>query len=172
MRKLHWLSLFAVAVALGNAPAAQQAPHPAPAAAHAASAPATPTTPKAIGSIKEIMDGIVDPTAEVLFDAVSYESTAAGITQIKPTTDEDWAKVRRHALLLAEVTNLLRMPGRRVAPANPFLELEKDEGTARRSDAGAGSRSHRCRSGVLPPLRRQARRCRAGRAESGRREGR
>ena len=127
MRQLHCLSLFAFAVALGTVPAAQQASHSAPAATHAAPAPATPTTPKAIGSIKEIMDGIVDPTAEVLFDAVSYESTAAGIQQIKPTTDEDWAKVRRHALLLAEVTNLLRMPGRRVAPANPFLELEKDE---------------------------------------------
>ena len=33
-----------------------------------------------------------------------------------PHTDEDWAKVQNAALTLAEATNLVKMPTRRVAP--------------------------------------------------------
>jgi hypothetical protein len=79
------------------------------------------------GSIKEIMDGIVDPTADVLFDAVTYDVTAAGVEEKMPKTREEWADVRRHALLLVEATNLLKMRGRRVAPKTPVLELEPTE---------------------------------------------
>jgi hypothetical protein len=83
--------------------------------------------PVPIGSIKEIMDGIVDPTADVLFDAVSYNITAAGVEEKMPRTNDEWAEIRRHALLLVEVTNLLKMPGRKVAPATPVLEFERED---------------------------------------------
>ena len=72
------------------------------------------------------MDGIVDPTADVLFDAVSYDITATGIAETKPQSRREWAEIRRHALLLAEASNLLKMAGRRVAPAQPFLKREPD----------------------------------------------
>jgi hypothetical protein len=83
--------------------------------------------PVPIGSIKEIMDGIVDPTADVLFDAVSYNITAAGVEEKMPRTNDEWAEIRRHALLLVEVTNLLKMPGRKVAPDRPVLEFERED---------------------------------------------
>jgi hypothetical protein len=83
--------------------------------------------PAPIGSIKEIMDGIVDPTADVLFDAVSYNITAAGVEEKMPRTNDEWAEIRRHALLLVEVTNLLKMPGRKVAPDHPIIEFERED---------------------------------------------
>ena len=73
------------------------------------------------------MDSIIDPTADVLFNAVVYDITAAGVDEQRPKTREEWAEVRRHALLLAEAADLLRMPGRRVAPSRTVLELEADD---------------------------------------------
>jgi len=69
-----------------------------------------------IVSVKELMENIIDPSADVLFDSVVTTVTAAGTVETRPTTEEDWLKVQRAALLLAEATNLLKMP-RQVAPA-------------------------------------------------------
>jgi hypothetical protein len=110
------------------------------AAQQPASRPATPTRPApaaprpmnsgqhfaTIGTIKEIMQTIVDPSADVLFDSVSYNITTAGIEEVQPRTTEDWMNVRRNALLLAEATNLLQVPGRKVAPDKPIPGLENE----------------------------------------------
>ena len=81
----------------------------------AAPAPADDLTP--IISIKELMESIVDPIADNIFDAVAVDSTEKGIVEHRPTTDEDWAKVRQGAVTLAEASNLLKMH-RPVAPAD------------------------------------------------------
>jgi hypothetical protein len=69
-----------------------------------------------VGTIHDIMEGIVDPASDVLFDAVATEITAAGINEKRPQTDEEWAHIEANALMLAEAANLLKMPGRKVAP--------------------------------------------------------
>ena len=128
MPKTTAILLLAVAVFAGNAlVTAQGARDKAPTRpTPAASKKGASAAPVLVGSIKEIMDGIVDPTADVLFDAVSYDVTAAGVVEKVPKTTEDWVEIRRHALLLAEVTNLLKMPGRRVAPEKPTLQRENE----------------------------------------------
>jgi len=80
---------------------------PAPAAAQPDVAP--------IVSVKELMENIIDPIADNIFDAVGTDASLKGIVETKPTTDEDWAKVRIGAVTLAEGSNLLKIP-RRVAP--------------------------------------------------------
>ena len=70
---------------------------------------------QAVVSVKELMENIIDPIADNVFDAVGSDVTAKGIVETRPTTDEDWAKVRIGAVTLAEGTNLLKMP-RRIAP--------------------------------------------------------
>ena len=69
-----------------------------------------------IGTIHDLMEGIVDPSSDVLFDAVATDITAAGVHEKRPQTDEEWAHVESNALMLAEAANLLKMPGRKVAP--------------------------------------------------------
>ena len=66
-------------------------------------------------TIREIMDAEVDPSADALWDSVMITITAAGEDDRQPRTAEEWQAVRRSAITLIEATNLLVMPGRRVA---------------------------------------------------------
>jgi cytochrome c556 len=81
-------------------------------------APAATAAPdyELIGTIHDLMEGIVDPASDVLFDAVATDITAAGVHEKRPQTDEEWEHVESNALMLAEAANLLKMPGRKVAP--------------------------------------------------------
>jgi hypothetical protein len=90
-----------------------QCSQPAPAPA-SNTTPAPPLTP--VLSVKELMEHIIDPTADWIFDAAVVDVTAKGVKTTVPTTDEDWLRVERGALLLAEASNLLKMP-RAMAPA-------------------------------------------------------
>ena len=61
-------------------------------------------------SVKELMEHIVDPIADWVFDAAVIDVSEKGIVETKPLTDDDWLKVERGALILAESANLLKMP--------------------------------------------------------------
>ncbi|HZF31048.1 MAG TPA: hypothetical protein VE907_18175 [Gammaproteobacteria bacterium] len=80
-------------------------------------------------TIIEIMDSMVMPSAQILWDAVAVDVSDKGTVEKTPQTDEDWQKLRWTAVTLAEATNVLVLPGRKVAPAgtksaNPDSELE------------------------------------------------
>jgi hypothetical protein len=68
-----------------------------------------------VGTVKEIMEGIVDPNADVLWESVATNISAAGVQEKAPQTDEEWAAVQHSALMLAEAANLLKMRGREIA---------------------------------------------------------
>lgn len=94
---------------------------PAPAPAAAPAKPSPPPLETALSptlTMKELMEHIIDPTADWVFDAAVVDVTAKGVVETKPLSDEDWLKVERGGLLLAESTNLLKMP-RRMAPPSP-----------------------------------------------------
>jgi len=79
-------------------------------------------------TIKDLMDSLVDPSGDFLFDSVATIITASGTEERAPRTDEEWTNVRRAAIRLIEATNLLVMPGRHVAKPgekseNPEVEL-------------------------------------------------
>jgi hypothetical protein len=66
-------------------------------------------------TVKDIMDSVVDPNADALWDSVEVIATLEGTEQKTPRTDEDWKVLRRHAVSLVEASNLLLIPGRHVA---------------------------------------------------------
>jgi hypothetical protein len=66
-------------------------------------------------SVKELMQHIVDPQADYVFDAVGSDISHDRVVDIAPTTDDDWTKIERGAYVLAESSNLLKMP-RKMAP--------------------------------------------------------
>jgi hypothetical protein len=76
----------------------------------AALAPLTPVL-----SVKELMQHVVDPQADLAFDAVSVDVTPTGVVETVPTTDDDWTRIERGMWVLAEASNLLKMP-RKMAP--------------------------------------------------------
>jgi hypothetical protein len=67
-----------------------------------------------VASVKHIMDGIVQPSALVVFESVSTIVDATGIHEKKPTTDAEWAAVAASAAAIVESANLLLMGDRAV----------------------------------------------------------
>ena len=69
-----------------------------------AAPPAKPAAPapdfRLVATIKDTMDGIVDPSADYLWDSVATIVTRKGIEERRPRTDEDWKQVRRRAMEL------------------------------------------------------------------------
>jgi hypothetical protein len=78
-------------------------------------------------TVKDIMDSLVDPGSDYLWDAVETTVSAKGVEEKAPHTDEEWKEVRRHAIMLLEATNLLQIPGRHVAKAGEKAEDPKVE---------------------------------------------
>ena len=70
-------------------------------------------------TVQELMDGLIDPSADTLWDSVAFIATTTGTEERRPRTDDDWKAVRSSALNLIEAANLLSMPGRRVATDSP-----------------------------------------------------
>jgi hypothetical protein len=115
MKLYYWVLVTSLAfwvTGCGKAPSSEQAPQ--------LLRPAT---------IKDIMDSMVNPSGEFVFDAVYQISDEHGIHEKAPQTDAEWEAIRQHVVLLLEAPNLLVMPGRKVAPPhvtsqNPGIELE------------------------------------------------
>jgi hypothetical protein len=88
-------------------------------------APAAPASPtggqdsqyEALATIRDLMDYMVDPTADALWNSVAVVSTKSGVDRRQPRTNKDWKAVRDRAVMLIESTNLLIMGTRRAAPA-------------------------------------------------------
>jgi len=65
-----------------------------------------------IASVKQTMEWILDPAADLIWDSAGFIITAEGETDLSPTTDAGWERVRNGAVVVAETGNLLMMPGR------------------------------------------------------------
>jgi hypothetical protein len=67
-----------------------------------------------VATIKQIMNGIVSPAANVIFNAVSTTVSEKGTVDVAPRNDEEWAAVGNSAAALAEAGNLMMLDGRAV----------------------------------------------------------
>jgi hypothetical protein len=90
---------------------------------------ATATRGRVHSSIKDLMESIIDPSADALWDAVKSVVDQEGVHETFPKTKEEWMGVRRAAVRIIEGANLLMVPGRAAAPAGtvsevPGVELE------------------------------------------------
>jgi hypothetical protein len=96
---------------LSGGPGSPSAPDAAPASAPAAAGDAA----LANLTIKGIMDSMVDPSGDFLFESIVDISDEHGITHKVPTTAQDWENVRAHLQILVDAQQLLIVPGRRAA---------------------------------------------------------
>lgn len=117
-----WPVLFACASLLsgcgGTAPSGSADKSTAAAAPAAeASSPYKPSS-----TFQEIMDSVVDFSADYIWAAVSTVVDAKGIHEGRPRTDQEWHEFRRRAVLLVEAANLIAVPGRKVANGDKAVE--------------------------------------------------
>ena len=107
-------------------------------------------------SVKELMENIVDPQADYVFDAVGSDISHNAVVDIKPTTDEDWIKIQRGAYVLAESSNLLKMTRKmapdgvgNVAPGGPELTPSQIEAKVKENPALWNSHADTLRAEAL-----------------------
>ncbi|MBV1879179.1 MAG: hypothetical protein KUG79_16175 [Pseudomonadales bacterium] len=62
------------------------------------------------GDVHHLMQWILDPAADHIWDSAGSIITAAGTRELAPTTDEDWLAVQHSAAVVAATGNLLLMP--------------------------------------------------------------
>ncbi len=120
MRTLHWLFLVSVALfisgigfVIAGARAARQG-------APAAEAPAT--TP--VATVAQIMNGIVQPNAAAVYNAVATYINADGIKEVAPQNDEEWAAIGANAAALIESGNLLLL-GNRLIDEGDWVKMTR-----------------------------------------------
>jgi len=70
------------------------------------------TRPEVVADVKQVMTAILEPAAEVYWDASGSILDAQGTHELAPTNAEEWAAVWRAALVIAESGNLLMLEGR------------------------------------------------------------
>ncbi len=133
VRRLAPALLAPAAVALCALGATASAQQDSPAAGAASSNPAnlknlpTPYGFEPTATVADVMEYVVMPTAQRLWDSVAVDVTKKGIIEKAPKTDADWAAVRGDALTLAEMANALMIPGRRTDKPGAVSEYPEDE---------------------------------------------
>jgi hypothetical protein len=90
----------------------------------ATSAPSPEAALTGVLSVKEVMEHIVDPIADWIFDAAVIDVSAKGIVETMPLSDDDWLRVERGAMILAESANLLKLPRAMVPAGDQSLSQE------------------------------------------------
>ena len=75
-------------------------------------------------SLKQVMEWVIDPNADVVWDSVKSISNIKGTTEIYPRTDAQWEAVRNSAATLVEAGNLLMIEGR-AKEGDQWIEYSK-----------------------------------------------
>lgn len=121
MRTIHWLFVVSAALFIAGIGFIIAGARTAQAASPAESdAPAI----TAVASVKQIMSGIVQPSATVVFDSVGTIVDGTGIHERAPSTDAEWAAVGASAAALVESANLLVM-GDRAIDRQDWVKMSK-----------------------------------------------
>jgi hypothetical protein len=86
------------------------------------------------------MASMIDPAADFLWESVSTTVTKGKVVEKQPRTNEEWAEVRRQAIILAEGANLLMMDGRHVVKEGANARRSRHAGnlTAAESEEAIG----------------------------------
>lgn len=77
------------------------------------SPPPTPAPPfTQVVELKQLMEWVIDPATDVIWDSTKTIINAEGTREIAPRTQEEWDVVRNAAATVAEAGNLLMIEGR------------------------------------------------------------
>ena len=78
-----------------------------------------------VATVKQIMIGITNPAAYVVYEAVGTKTTVKGTEEIAPQTDEDWAKVGSAGAAVVESGNLM-LAGSRAIDKGDWVKMTRD----------------------------------------------
>ena len=67
---------------------------------------------KPVADVKQLMQFVIDPAADVYWEGVGSIVDQSGVTDIKPETDGEWDALVHSAYVIAESGNLLMLGAR------------------------------------------------------------
>ena len=67
--------------------------------------------------MQDLMNWVLNPAAEAIWDSAGYVITAEGEIDLSPTTEDGWQQVEAGAAMVAESAHLLTVSGRSRGPA-------------------------------------------------------
>lgn len=82
-----------------------------------------------VASVSQLMSTMIDPSADVVWDAVGTIVTPDGVEHWEPETDDEWAAVLSGAMTLTESANLL-MIGDRARDQDTWMRMAQGMVTA------------------------------------------
>jgi hypothetical protein len=82
---------------------------------------------KPSATLQELMLAVIDPNVDPIWNSISTVSSAEGVVEVRPQTDEEWNTLRNHAVVLREVSNLLVVKGRKVAVEGAATSIHHSE---------------------------------------------
>ncbi len=122
VRPIHWLFVISTALSvsgIGFIIAAERTR-----AATSSTLVMQPQAVAPVATVRQIMDGIVEPAASTVWNSVSTTVTAAGVEEKMPRTDGEWGRVVTAAALLVESANLL-VDGERAVDGGDWLMMAR-----------------------------------------------
>ncbi|HWK52798.1 MAG TPA: hypothetical protein VNR18_00375, partial [Hyphomicrobiales bacterium] len=93
----------------------------------AAPAPASYSEFNTTATIRDVMNTLIDPSADALWEAVRFEVDEDGEHDFSPQTEEEWQALRYEAVSIIEGGNALMLPDRHVAPPGATTEFPEYE---------------------------------------------
>ena len=123
MKTVYWLFIVSMALFVSGIGFVIAGERTARTATPAAAGPAVDTAP--VATIKQIMIGITNPAAFAVYEAVGTKSSAAGVEEIAPQNDEEWAKVGSAGAAVVESGNLMLM-GDRAIDKGDWVKMTRD----------------------------------------------
>ena len=123
MRPVNWLFVISVALFVSGIAFVIAGERTARAATPAGAAAAPEVAP--VATVKQIMIGITNPAAFVVYEAVGTKSSAKGIEEIAPQNDEEWAKVGSAGAAVVESGNLM-LTGNRAIDTGDWVKMTRD----------------------------------------------
>jgi cytochrome c5 len=110
------VAMSAALIACDRAPATPPAAAPPLATTSASFVP--------VADMRQLMAYVVEPAAEVFWDAVGSVEDSSGLHALAPRTTEEWDAVRSSAYMVTESGNLMMM-GTRVRDQQDWLTLSR-----------------------------------------------
>jgi len=125
MKTVNWLFTISVALFIGGIAFIIAGERTARAATSGAAPAASAIDTPPVASVKQIMVGITNPAAYVIYEAVGTKTTSKGIEEIAPQTDEDWQKVESAGAAVVESGNLI-LTGNRAVDKGDWIKMTRD----------------------------------------------
>jgi hypothetical protein len=123
MKTVYWLFVVSAALfvsGIGFIIAGERTARAATPSAATSTLEATP-----VATVKQIMIGITNPAAFVVYEAVGTKSSAKGVEEIAPQNDEEWAKVGSAGAAVVESGNLM-LTGNRAIDRGDWVKMTND----------------------------------------------